>query len=146
MSNLRTNAHWAFWVIAILGLLWNVGGIMNYMMQMKPDYIATVSETQRAIIEGRPAWATGGFAIGVFGGALGCSLLLLRKPIAGLVFMVSLMGIFVTMIHTLQIVMAKSSFSVTEIFVMIILPIVVANFLIGFTVYAMKRNWISQSN
>ena len=143
MSNLRTNAHWAFWAIAILGLLWNVGGIMNYMMQMKPEFVASMPETHQAIINGRPAWATGGFAIGVFGGAIGCLLLLLRKNLAGLVFMISLMGIFVTMIHSLQVVMQKSSFSLTEIFVMIILPIVVANFLIGFTFFAAKREWLS---
>ncbi len=143
---MNNKAHWAFWVIAILGLLWNVGGIMNYMMQMKPEFVASMPESHQAIINGRPAWATGGFAVGVFGGAIGCLFLLLRKPLAGLVFMISLMGIFVTMIHSLQVVMTKSSFSVTEIFVMIVLPIVVANFLIGFTFYAMKRNWIALQN
>jgi hypothetical protein len=36
-------------------------------------------ETHRAIIDTRPAWATGEFAVAVFGGALGCLLLLLKK-------------------------------------------------------------------
>ena len=140
---MSSKIHWSFWVIAILGLLWNVGGAMNYMMQMKPDFVASLPLTHRAIIEGRPAWATGGFAVGVFGGALGCLLLLLKKSSAGLLFMISLFGILLTMVHTLQVVLSKSTFSVSEIFVMIILPIVVANFLIGFTFFAMKRNWIA---
>ena len=140
---MNNKAHWAFWVITLLGLLWNIGGIMNYMMQMKPEFVASMPATHQAIIEGRPGWATGGFAVGVFGGAIGCLFLLIKKPIAGLVFMISLIGIFVTMIHTLQVVLAKDTFTVAEIFVMVVLPIVVANFLIGFSVYAMKKNWLS---
>jgi hypothetical protein len=53
-----------------------VGG--NFM-QMNAEAIAAMPETHRAIIEGRPAWATGGFAIAVFGGAIGCLLLLFRN-------------------------------------------------------------------
>ena len=140
---MNNKVHWAFWVIALLGLLWNAGGIANYMMQMKPEFVASMPETHQAIINSRPAWATGGFAIGVFGGFIGCLLLLLRKPLAGMAFMISLMGIFVTMIHSLQVVMANETFSVSEIFVMIVLPIVVANFLIGLTFYAIKSNWLS---
>ncbi len=143
-ERMNNKIHWAFWLFAILGLLWNVGGIINYMMQMKPDFVADLPDTHRAIIEGRPAWATGGFAVGVFGGTIGCLFLLLRKPLAGLVFMISLMGIFVTMIHTLQVVVAKETFAVSEIFVMILLPILVANLLIGLTFFAMKNNWLSK--
>ena len=143
---MNSKAHWAFWVIAILGLLWNVGGIMNYMMQMQADFVASMPETHQAIINGRPGWATGGFAVGVFGGAMGCSLLLLRKPMAGIVLMISLIGIFVTTIYSIRVLMVTESFSVVEIFVMMVLPILVANFLIGFTVYSMRKNWISTSS
>lgn len=142
MSTERTNVHWVFWLVVLLGLLWHGAGIMNYLAQTKPDGIAALPETHRAIVDGRPSWATGGFAVGVFGGLLGCVLLLFRKGTAGLLFMVSLMGIFVSLIHTLQVVLAKSSFSVTEIFIMAILPLVVANFFIGFTFFAMKKGWI----
>lgn len=140
---MNNKVHWAFWLITLLGLLWNAGGIANYMMQMKPEFVASMPETHQAIINSRPAWATGGFAVGVFGGFIGCLLLLLRKPLAGMAFMISLMGIFVTMIHSLQVVMANETFSVSEVFVMIVLPIVVANFLIGLTFYAIKSNWLS---
>ena len=66
------SAHWSFWLIVVVALLWNVAGAINYLMQTNPEFVATLPETHRAIIDGRPAWATGGFAIGVFGGALGC--------------------------------------------------------------------------
>jgi len=140
---MNERAHWAFWLIAILGLLWNVGGIANYMMQMKPDFVAAMPDTHQAIINGRPTWATAGFAVGVFGGAIGCLLLLVKKPLAGLVFLISLVGIFVTMIHTALVVVDNDIFSVSDIIIMIIMPIIVANFLIGFTFYAAKKNWIA---
>ena len=74
--------HWSFWIIGAVALIWNVMGFINFFGQMNADALAAMPKAQRAIIEGRPAWATGAFAIAVFGGALGCLLLLLRKSAA----------------------------------------------------------------
>ncbi|MGB5541116.1 MAG: hypothetical protein WBO37_13575 [Gammaproteobacteria bacterium] len=57
--------HWSFPAIGVVAPVWNVMGVMNYFVQMNPDALASFPETHRAIIEGRPAWATGGFAIAV---------------------------------------------------------------------------------
>ena len=143
MNNVKVrNVHWSFWLIAILALLWNVGGSINYIMQMNLEYVATLPESHRAIIEGRPVWATGGFAIGVFGGALGSLILLFKKSSALYVFIASLLGIIVTMIHTVNVANNKIDFSSIEIFVMILLPIIVAAILIWYTKQSMTKNWI----
>ena len=63
--------HWSFWAIGAVALIWNVMGVINFFAQMNADALAGMPESYRAIIEGRPAWATGAFAIAVFGGALG---------------------------------------------------------------------------
>ena len=97
----------------------------------------------RAIIEGRPAWATGGFATAVFGGALGCILLLLRKSAAYYLFIASLLGVIVTMTHTLGIASSTIDFSPFEIFLMILMPLVVAVFLIWYSKQAQSKGWIS---
>ena len=131
--------HWSFWVIAVFALLWNVGGAVNYLMQTSVEFVAGLPETHRAIIENRPAWATGGFAIGVFGGALGSLLLLLRKSIAFYVFVASLLGVIVTMIHTIQVATSVIKFNPAEIFVMIVLPIIVSLILIWYTKLTMKK-------
>lgn len=78
-------------------------GAINFLVQMNPDRVATMPETHRATIELRPIWATLGFAIAVFGGALGCFFLLLRRSLAYYVFIASLLGVIVTMMHTLNI-------------------------------------------
>lgn len=136
--------HWSFWVIGALALIWNVLGSINYLAQMNADMVATLPETHRAIIEGRPAWATGGFAIGVFGGALGGLLLLLRKSIAIYLFIASLLGVIVTMIHTIRIASSTIDFSAFEILVMILLPLVVGAFLIWYSKRAESKGWIGQ--
>jgi hypothetical protein len=51
--------------------------------------------THQAIIVGRPIWATGGFAIGVFGGVLGCIFLLLKRRSSINIFLMSLLGIII---------------------------------------------------
>ena len=144
MSNKTVNGvHWSFWGIGAIALIWNVMGIMNYFAQMNADMVASMPETHRAIIEGRPAWATGGFAIAVFGGALGCVLLLVRKLAAYYVFIASLLGVIVTMIHTLGIASSTIDFSSFEIFMMVLMPLVVAAFLIWYAKQAESKGWIS---
>lgn len=133
----------SFWVICILGLLWNLGGSANYLMQTDPEFVVTLPETHRAIIVGRPIWATAGFAIGVFGGALGCLLLLLRRALAYQLFIVSLLGIAVTMIHTILIAISTMSFSLFEIVMMIVLPLIVAKFLLWYAHQAICRHWVN---
>jgi hypothetical protein len=58
---------WSFWAIGAVALIWNVMGIMNFLWQMNADTLAAMPELHRSIAEGRPAWATGAFALAVLG-------------------------------------------------------------------------------
>ncbi len=131
--------HLSFWTIGAVALIWNVLGGINFFVQMNADMVAAMPETHRAIIEDRPAWATGAFAIAVFGGALGCLLLLLRKSAAYYLFIASLLGVIVTMTHTLGV---GIDFGVGEILMMILMPLVVAAFLIWYSKQAESKGWI----
>ncbi len=133
--------HWSLWVIGAVTLIYNLMGVINFVVQMNPDALASFPESHRAIIEGRPAWATGGFAIAVFGGALGCLLLLLRKSIAYYVFIASLLGAIVTMIHVLG--MAGSDFGPVEFLIGNLVQLVVTAFLIWYSKWAKSKGWIS---
>ena len=90
--------HWSFWVIGAVGLIFNLIGCMNYVAQMNAENVASMPDAYRAIVESRPSWGTGAFAIAVFGGSLGCLLLLLRKSIAVYVFIAALIGAVVAQI------------------------------------------------
>ncbi len=130
--------HWSFWLMGALTLLWNVGGSANYVMQMDPEMIESYRASEQAIIANRPAWATAGFVIGVFGGALGCVLLLLRKSASFYMFAVSLLGIITAVAHTFTV---DFEFSTAEILTFTLMPVVVAAFLVWYSRYAQGKGW-----
>ena len=129
--------HWSFWLISVLALIWNLMGCINYIMQMNPNAIVEYPEATRALIESRPAWATGAFAIAVIGGALGAILLLFKRSAAYFVFIASLLGVIVTLIHTFSVEVA------TGIVVGSLMSLIVGIFLVWYTKYALKQNWIN---
>ena len=135
----RLKAHWSFWLIGGLALLWNVGGSANFMMQLNPEMISAYRASEQAIIIGRPVWATAGFGIGVFGGVIACLLLLLRKSAAFAVFVLSFVGVAVTMVHTLGV---DFEFSAAELVMFVAMPLIVAAFLAWYARYSAGRNWI----
>jgi hypothetical protein len=131
--------HWSFWVVCIIGLAWNAGGAVNYLMQTNMEFVNSMPATHQAIIAGRPIWATGGFAIGVFGGALGCIALSFRWRSSISIFFISLIGIIVTMVHTIDVAVSDIEFSILEIIVMVFLPLVVALALVLYAKYAIVK-------
>jgi len=135
--------HWSFWAIGAVTLIWNVMGIMNFFGQMNADTLAAMPESHRSIAEGRPVWATGAFAIAVFGGALGCLLLLLRKSAAFYLFIASLIGVVVQMIPFFGMTGATIDFRFIDILLTILMPLAVAVFLIWYSKQAESKGWIN---
>ena len=132
--------HWSFWAITIFMLIWNVMGCINFFIQMNPEMVTSYRENEQAIITGRPIWATVAFAIAVFGGALGCLMLLVKKSIAFYFFIASLLGVVVTMVYTLSV---GIELGIGEVIGIIILPLMVAVFLIWYSKYVQNKGWIS---
>ncbi len=102
MSDLIANKPGrGFWIIASIALLWNLIGVMTYLMSvtLTAEDLAKMSAAERALYVDIPAWVTAAYAIAVFGGTLGCVALLLRKAWAVPLFAVSLVAILVQMGH-----------------------------------------------
>ena len=138
-----SRVHWSFWAIVIIALIWNVMGLINFFMQMNAAALAEMSASQRVIIAGRSPWATAAFAMAVFGGALCCVLLLIKKSIAVYLFGVSLLGMIVHMIPYLGMASSTIKFGPAEIAMFILMPLTVAVFLIWYTKQVQRRGWIS---
>ncbi len=132
--------HWSFWVITIFMLIWNITGCINFFVQMNPEMISSYRENEQAIIQGRPLWATIGFAIAVFGGAIGCLILLLKKLVAVYFFIASLLWVLVATAHTLGV---GIEFGPGEIIGIILMPTIVAVFLIWYSIYARNKGWVN---
>lgn len=133
-----------FWIVSALALIWNVMGVTAFVMQvtMSAEDMAALPDAERILYETTPMWATIAFAVAVFGGAIGCLFLLLRKKWATSMLMASLAGIIVQMIHSFFI---SNSF---EVFgpgsaIMPIMVLLIAILLIWLAQSATKKSWIS---
>jgi len=132
--------HWSFWIISIFMLIWKVMGCINFFMQMDPEMVSSYRETEQAIIHGRPNWVTAGFAIAVFGGAIGCILLLIKRSESFYLFIASLLGVLVAIGHSLTL---NIEFSIGEIIGIVLMPVLVATFLIWYSKYAKTKGWLN---
>ena len=97
----RQKPQLGYWVIAALGLIWNVIGCWNYISQTSPEAITNMPKAYQVVVNSRPALVTAAFCIGVFSGALGCVLMIIRRATARPVLLISLVGIVVTMVHAI---------------------------------------------
>lgn len=86
-----------FTVAAAAALAWNVLGCLAFIadIRLSPEDIALLPEAQQALYAARPAWSVAATAVAVFGGALGCIGLLMKRKWAFAVFTLSLLGIIV---------------------------------------------------
>ena len=139
-ESINARPHWSFWVISIIALIWNGLGVANYFVQMNPETLEMYRESERLIIAGRPAWATAGFALAVFGGAIGSILLLLRSSASFYLFVVSFVGVIVAMLHSLGL---DIEFGGAEIAGIVVMPLAVAGFLIWYSMLAKRKRWTS---
>ncbi len=89
-----TRPKW-FMPVAIVALLWNLMGCAAYLMDvmLTPEAIAAMSPDQRALYAARPIWAVALYAIAVWGGALGCVGLVMKKRWAKGPLLASLLGL-----------------------------------------------------
>ncbi len=84
----------SFWVIAILGLLWNAFGAYLYMLaRIDPEAaLAGASPAMQDYVVNQPIWANLGYGLGIWGSALGSVAMVTRKKIAVPLFLASLVG------------------------------------------------------
>lgn len=83
--------------VTVLALLWNLVGCAAYLndVMLTPEAVAQMSPDQQALHNSRPAWAVAATATAVWGGALGCLGLILRKSWAMPLLVASLAGVVV---------------------------------------------------
>ena len=138
-GNLARGIHWSFWVISAITLVFNFMGAINFIVQMDPESLASFPARYRPIIEGRPVWAAAAFAVAVLGGALGCLLLLFKQGAAFGVFLVSLVGVLVSMAHIYTVV----GVGAVETWAGVLVQLVVTVFLVWYSSFAKSKGWVA---
>ena len=88
---------WHLWLIGIIGGLSSSIGVISFMFtQMNVEAVMSrFPPQQREYFQSFPLWAVAFWAVGVFGGVIGCVLLLLKKRLAFPVLLASVIGAIV---------------------------------------------------
>ena len=134
----------AFWIIAVIALIWNLMGVMAYLGQayMTDETKALLPEAEKALYDNVPIWVTAAFAIAVFGGVLASITLLMRKQIAKTLFLVSLIGMLVQMVYNFFISGAIDDYGPAEI-IMSTMVIVIGVYLYLFSKKSIINGWLN---
>ncbi len=132
-----------FWVISAIALVWNLMGVFAYIQQvtLTPEALAAMTTAQQDLYNATPAWVNGAFAFSVFGGAIGCLLLLLKKSLAKIAFIISFVGVVTQMSYAFSVVDSMDSFGPGGV-IMPIMIIIIAVLLIWLASSAKKKGWI----
>lgn len=88
----------SFWVIAVIGLLWNSFGAYLYMTaRLDPETaLAAATPAMRDYFVNQPIWANIGYGLGIWGSFFGSVAMLMRSRHAVWLFLVSLIGAVVS--------------------------------------------------
>ncbi|UJH68049.1 hypothetical protein [Allomuricauda sp. SCSIO 65647] len=143
MSNTTKPPIW-FWVVSSVALVWNLMGVFNYLNQAynQEAILESLTQAQREVFEGIPAWATAAFAIAVFSGAIASIALFLRKKWAKPLFVVSLVAAVAQFIHWLFISNAVEAFG-SSTYLLPILVVVIGLFLVFFSKKGIQKGWLN---
>lgn len=125
----RSGAPWWFWLTSAVALIWNLMGVAAYIndVNLSPEQITEAyGETIGAAMAAQPALITGAYALAVFGGAIGCLLLLLRKKAAIWPLLLSFVCVVIQQIHGWFITGVMGEFSLANRLMYISIPIIAA--------------------
>lgn len=133
----------SFYIIGIAALIWNLIGVMTYVMQvtMNDAAMAALPEDQQAFIQNSPIWVTAAYAIAVNAGAMGCILLLVRQSWAYLVLVVSFAGIVIQNLYGYVMGGAVGVYGAAGIGLSITV-ILIGAYLIAYSKGAMNKGWL----
>lgn len=133
-----------YWIGAVLALIWNAMGVVAYLTQvyLTPEAFAEMTTEQQTMYQNTPAWATAAYAFAVFGGLLGCFLLLFRKHLAYVLLLISLLGVSVQWSYYLFIAKYDGLLEGSQLVMTIMIPSVAA-LLVLLAKSAKAKGWIS---
>jgi hypothetical protein len=134
-GSVRAPVH--LWIVGLVGALWNGFGCLDYVMTQTRNaaWMTQMTEQQRAWIDAAPFWSHGAWALGVWGGLVGCLLLLARSRHAVAAFIVSLVGLAVNTFYQFTAPMPSGHMDTGGA---LALHAVIWSVAIGLLVYAMR--------
>ena len=143
MTDNASKAPTWFKVVAIIAFIWNLFGVMAYLIQvtMSDETLATLPPEQVEVLQNTPAWATAGYALAVWAGALGTLMLILKKKLATPLLLLSLIGIVIQQYHSFFVIDAVAIYG-AEAAILPVVVLAVGLYLPWFSRSATAKGWI----
>ena len=134
---------WHLWVIGIIGGLWSSMGVVSFVLtQMNVEAVMSqFPPQQREYFESFPLWADAFWAVGVFGGLIGCVLLLLKNRIAVHALLASVIGASVSSLGGLFLLGGMQVMRETNGLGLTVVPVIVAA-LLAYYARAMSKKGV----
>ena len=131
-----------FMVVAVVALLWNLLGVLAFIMQvtMSPEALAQLPQEQQDLFNAVPTWVTVAFAVAVNFGALGCLLLVLKKSLASLFLQLSLVAVLVQFSYNFFVAKMHEVLGNTA-FILPFVTIVISIYLVTLAAKAKRQQW-----
>ena len=144
MNNLKIKVPIWFWAIAIIFLLWNIMGVLSFLMHtLTPgEALSLMPLEERELYDSYPAWATVLFAIGVFCGLIGSLGLLFRKKWAKPIFTLSLIAVIIQMTHNVFFTNTVEVYGTTQAVTIPLIVVVLSLLAVLFSNSTIKKNWL----
>ena len=122
---------WHLWLTGIAGVLWSAMGVVSFILtRMNVEAVMSrFPPPQREYFASFPSWAVGFWAVGVFGGLIGCLLLLLRNRLAFPVLLASCIGTIVSSLGGLLLLDGMKVMRETGGLGLTVFPVIVTAFL-----------------
>ena len=145
MSSSTNKPEKRFWIISTVALIWNLMGVNLYLQQAyhTESFRAMLTDEQFELIQTTPSWVIAAYAFAVFGGMIGCILLLFRKRLAKIFFIISLLGIIIQhVVYNIFIVNVMELFGPGSI-IMPMMVIAIGGFLVWYTNKSITKKWLA---
>lgn len=143
-ENTQTKPTKTFWIISIAALLWNLMGLMSFIMEvtLSEEALAALPEDQRALYETNPSWMPILYGLAVITGTLACVFLLMKKSLAVPLFVLSFIAVIIQMTYWLVFTESLNVYGPGGA-VMPLLVIFVGGFLVWYTKKVKTVGWIN---
>lgn len=132
-----------FWIVAIVAIVWNLGGVYAYWshITLSDEALAAYPQPVQEMYLATPAWANAAFAIAVFGGVAASLALALRSR-----FSVALAGISLAavVVQLFQAFVLANALSVAGASAAVVpsLVLVLGTALLWFSFMARGKGWL----
>lgn len=99
MSTNQTKIPITYWIVGVLGILWNLAGIANFAFQVffTDSMIELMSAEQKELILSNPLWMKIVFGVATVFGLIGSIGLIIRKKWAVTALLVSMIAVVIQM-------------------------------------------------